>query len=106
MKTVISSTGNQLTSAFDLRFGRCRYFCVFDPSKNDAQFIKNNFSDDKDCVGDKVAELIHSLGAEKVISGDFGNRIIEYLNNYDIQMVILKDNSRSIGEILSLLNDR
>lgn len=106
MKTVISSTGGRLTSHLDLRFGRCQYFCVYDPTTNDICFIKNDFLKNKDCVGSKVASLMDSLGVQKVISGDFGSKIIEHLNASKIQMVILKDNTQTIDEIIGLLSNR
>jgi len=98
-KTVITSLGNELTSQFDKRFGRAEWFCVFDSKTKETTFIKNEFVNSNHGAGTKVAELMFELKADKIISGDFGPKAKELLEELNIQMVIIQD-STSIQEIV------
>jgi predicted Fe-Mo cluster-binding NifX family protein len=100
VKTIITSTGNKEGSPFDLRFGRAGWFCLLDEESGQTTFHKNEFQDASQGAGTKVVEKVVGLGAEKVISGDFGPRAKELLDRFHIQMVILSDTSLTVREII------
>ena len=100
MKTIISSTGNNLDSAFDLRFGRAGWFCLLDEETGETSFYENEHREASHAAGTKVVEKVVELGASKVISGDFGPKAKELLENFKIQMVLLSDDSKSIADIV------
>lgn len=104
MKTIITSTGNQLNSIFDLRFGRAACFCVFDEQTKEVQFIENDSINAASGAGAKAVEKVAELGVTKVISGDFGPKAKELLEKFNIQMVILKDESNTVQDIINNLN--
>ncbi len=104
MKTVITSKGNQEQSTFDLRFGRGAYFCCFDSETKKAEFHKNEFVDAQGGAGTKAAEKMIELGAQKIISGDFGPKAKELLEKFNIQMVIFENDEITIAEILKLIS--
>ena len=99
MKTIISSTGNKLDSGFDLRFGRAAWFCLLDEETGETTFYENENKEVSHGAGTKAVEKLVELGATKVISGDFGPKAKELLEKFDIQMVLLSDDSRSIADI-------
>jgi predicted Fe-Mo cluster-binding NifX family protein len=101
MKTVITSTGKELDSQFDLRFGRAAYFCLFNDESGEHNFIENENVNGNSGVGMKTAEKMVELGVEKVISGDFGPKAKDLLVKFNIQMVVLKDNNGTIEDILN-----
>jgi predicted Fe-Mo cluster-binding NifX family protein len=103
MKTVISSTGNQLESQFDLRFGRASWFCLFDDETKEVDFIENSNKNANSGAGTKAVELMVEKGVQKVISGDFGPKAKELLEKFDIQMVLLQDDQQSIEAIVNNL---
>ena len=103
MKTLISSEGNTLKSEFDLRFGRAAWFCLLDEKSGETLFFENEFKDESQGAGGKVVEKAVELGVSKVISGDFGPKAKDLLEKFNIQMVILPDDNRSIKEIITLL---
>ena len=103
MKTLISSEGNTLKSEFDLRFGRAAWFCLLDEKSGETLFFENEFKDESHGAGGKVVEKAVELGVSKVISGDFGPKAKDLLEKFNIQMVILPDENRSIKEIITLL---
>ena len=104
MKTVITSTGEGENHLFDLRFGRAAWFCVYDDETKSLQFIKNKHLDAASGAGKKVVEEMIELGASKIISGDFGPKAKALLEKFDVQMVILNDDHRTIKEIVDNLN--
>jgi len=103
MKTVITSTGNQASSPFDLRFGRAKYFCLYDEDAKETKFYQNPNTAANSGAGVKTAEKMVELGAQKVISGDFGPKAKDLLERFNIQMVILPDDKRTVQEIINSL---
>jgi len=102
MKTVITAKENNTSSLFDLRFGRGAWFCVYEPETGNTQFVKNEFANAQGGAGTKAAEKMIELGIKKVISGDFGPKAKELLNQFNIQMVILEDDEKTINDIIQL----
>ena len=103
MKTVISSTGNSLNSEFDLRFGRASWFCIYEDSTDEVQFVENSSKDAQSGAGTKAVEIVAELGAQRIISGDFGPKAKKLLEQFDIQMVILNDDRKTIHDIVRQL---
>ncbi len=90
-KTVITSSGNTLTSKFDKRFGRAEFFCLLDEATGQTSFIANEFKDANHGAGTKAAEFMVEQQVNKIISGDFGPKAKELLEKFDVQMVILQE---------------
>lgn len=100
MKIVITATKNDLNAPFDLRFGRCAYFCLYDQEKDQVVFIENEYANAANAAGTKAAERLIELSVEKVISGDFGPKAKELLDRFNMQMIILPDNGQTVADIL------
>lgn len=100
MKTIISSTGSHAASRFDLRFGRAAWFCLLDEASGKISFHQNEFQESTHGAGTRAAERVIELGATKVISGDFGPKAKELLEKFDIQMVIISDDTYTIDDII------
>ena len=103
MKTVITSQGNNPTAQFDLRFGRAAYFCVLDETTGETQFIENQHAEAQGGAGTKAAEKMVELGVNKIISGDFGPKAKDLIGKFNIQMVILRDDSNTVQNIIDKL---
>ena len=100
MKTIISATGNNLDSGFDLRFGRAGWFCLLDEETGKTSFYENEHKEASHGAGTRVVEKVVELGADRVISGDFGPKAKELLEKFNIQMVLISDDSKSIADIV------
>ena len=100
MNTLISSTGNNLDSGFDLRFGRAGWFCLLNEETGETTFHENVNAEASHGAGTKAVEKVVELGATKVISGDFGPKAKELLEKFNIQMILLSDDSKSIADII------
>lgn len=103
MKTVITATGNSSSAAFDQRFGRAAWFCVFDDESGELNFIDNAGVNASNGAGTKAAETMVELGVTKVISGDFGPKAKDLLEKFNIQMVILQNDDDTVQDIVDKL---
>jgi len=100
MKIVITAAGNQLSAAFDKRFGRGAWFCVYDDKSGQAEFIQNPGKDANNGAGTKAAEKMVAMSVDKVISGDFGPKAKDMLEKFNVQMVILQDDGLTVQNII------
>jgi predicted Fe-Mo cluster-binding NifX family protein len=103
MKTIITSTGENINSKFDMRFGRCGWFCVYDTETKETQFIENENKDANGGAGTKTAEKVAELQIKRVISGDFGPKAKMMLEKLQIQMIVLDDQNKTIAQIIDKL---
>jgi len=104
MKTLITSKGNSTDSFFDLRFGRGKYFCIYDDESGKLDFIKNENAEAQGGAGTKTSEKVIELGVKKVISGDFGPKAKDLLNKFGIQMIIINNADKTIMDIIRTLS--
>lgn len=104
MKTIISSTENDIKSQFDLRFGRAPYFCLFDDDNLDqVKFYNNYIPDANNNAGISAAKKALELKATKIISGEFGEQAKKILDNNNIQIVMINDENCTINDIIKRL---
>lgn len=104
MKIVITSAGNSLKSKFDLRFGRAAWLCIYDTESQTTEFIENENKDINGGAGTKTSEKVAELGAQQVISGDFGPKAKALLEKLKIQMIVLDEGNKTIRDIIERLN--
>lgn len=104
MKTAITSKGNTLESKMDQRFGRCKYFVIYDTDSKHAEFVLNPNADAEEGAGPASVQLVASQGVNKIVSGEFGIKIKSLLDSLKIQMIVIKDPDIKIRDIIELLN--
>jgi predicted Fe-Mo cluster-binding NifX family protein len=104
MKVAITSTGNNLESKLDQRFGRCSFFVFYDSETQGMEFIPNPNKDAEEGAGPASVQLVASRNVQKIISGEFGIKIKSLLDSLKIQMIILKEPDKSIRELIDMLN--
>jgi predicted Fe-Mo cluster-binding NifX family protein len=104
MKIIISSQGGELSSGFDPRFGRAPWFCLYDDQTREANFIENKFADSPSGAGKKASELVVELGAERIISGDFGPKAKDVLDKYNVQMLAIEDKKETVANVIEKIN--
>ena len=102
-KTAITSSGNELSSAFDKRFGRAAYYCIYDEAEGITKFIKNENINAPNGAGTRAVEKMIELKVNKIISGDFGPKAKDILSRFDIQMIVLQDDKLTIQDIIHKL---
>jgi predicted Fe-Mo cluster-binding NifX family protein len=105
MKTIITSSENKLSAAFDKRFGRAAWFCIYDELSGAIEFVENLNLNASNGAGTKAAEKAVELNVKKIISGDFGPKAKDLLDKFEIQMVILQDDNLTVENIISKLKN-
>jgi predicted Fe-Mo cluster-binding NifX family protein len=105
MKIAITSTGNNLESKLDQRFGRCSFFVIYDTETGGMEFIPNPNKEAQEGAGPASVQLVASRDVKQIISGEFGIKIKSLLDSLKIQMIILKEPEKSINSIIEMLNN-
>ena len=96
MKVAITSTGNNLESKLDQRFGRCGFFTIYDTETKGMEFIPNPNKDAQEGAGPASVQLVASRNVKKIISGEFGIKIKSLLDSLKIQMIVFKEPEKTI----------
>ena len=100
MKVAISSTGDTLESAVDPRFGRARWFIVFDIDTGEHEAVDNtrNLSRPQG-AGVQAAGTVSRLGASHVITGHCGPKAFQALEAAGIVVQLVPG-----GSVLDAVN--
>ena len=106
MKVAIASQGNTLDSNIDSSFGRCAWFIIIDTETGAMEFIPNPNKDLEENAGTAAVELVATRNVSMIVSGEFGAKIKPLLDSMHIQMVVIKDSTKRVSNIIELLNNR
>ena len=77
MKIAISSTGSDLNSTVDERFGRCPFFAIAEIDNNEiksTEFVENTSANQMGGAGMTAAQAVADKGVNAVITGNMGPR--------------------------------
>jgi predicted Fe-Mo cluster-binding NifX family protein len=80
MNIALTSTGKELTSDIDPRFGRCAYFIVVDTDNMNVEVFQNENKGLSSGAGIQAATFIASKGVQAVITGNCGPNAIDVLS--------------------------
>lgn len=105
MKVAVTSTGNNLESKLDQRFGRCAFFVIYDTDTKGMEFIPNPNKEAEEGAGPASVQLVASRQVTKIISGEFGIKIKSLLDSLKIQMIVYKESEKSIQNIIDMLSN-
>lgn len=101
MKIAITSTGNNPNAMIDPRFGRCAYFAIYDTESKNLEFVENPSAEASSGAGPAAVQFIAKQKVSKVISGDFGNKILSLMEKLNITMQIENDLQQTINDIIN-----
>jgi predicted Fe-Mo cluster-binding NifX family protein len=87
MKIAISSSGTNLDSMIDPRFGRCQYFIYVDPDTLQFESVDNPGLMASGGAGIATAQAISAKGAEVVITGNCGPNAYQVLSAAGIKLI-------------------
>ena len=79
MKIAVSSSGNNLDSQIDPRFGRCAHFVVVDTENMDFEAFDNESIALGGGAGIQAAQFVASKGAEAILTGNVGPNAVKTL---------------------------
>ncbi len=101
MKIAVTSTEKSIDSNVDLRFGRCRYFAIYDTELKIYEFIVNNAKRQEENAAITAADILVENNVKKVISGDFGLNAKVVLNKKKIGMIIVNDKNKTVEQVIN-----
>jgi len=87
MKIGISSTGKDLDSEIDPRFGRCRFFVVVDAGNMEFESHSNENAASMGGAGIQAAQFMADLGVKAVLTGNVGPNAFSTLNAAGIKIL-------------------
>ena len=103
MKVAISSKGDTLDSEMDSRFGRCKFFAIYDSENKSTQFIENTAASFTEGAGPAALQLLTAQGVTKLVSGNFGMKIKTLSSDLSVQLIVMREN-HTIKSIINILN--
>lgn len=86
MKVCLSSSGNDLSSSLDLRFGRCQYFIIVNTENDEVNAISNDANLNAHGAGISSAQSMIDLCVDVVITGNVGPNAMRILENSSIKV--------------------
>jgi predicted Fe-Mo cluster-binding NifX family protein len=85
-KIAIASSGKDLDSPVDPRFGRCPYFLIVETGKNgEFETVPNTAVQAFRGAGISAAQMVVNKKAEAVIAGNFGPKAVAVLSSSGIK---------------------
>lgn len=87
MKICITSSGDSLKSEIDPRFGRCKYFIIWDGDKQSFEAVSNPNVDAGSGVGIQSAQLVVTKNIGLLITGEVGPKAEKVLNAANVQII-------------------
>ena len=89
MNIVVTSTGKELSSQLDNRFGRAKYFILYKTDDSTSSAHDNNMNlSAAQGAGIQAAQNVVDLGAEVVITGNCGPKAFRVLTTAKIKIYI------------------
>jgi predicted Fe-Mo cluster-binding NifX family protein len=87
MRIAVSSSGRDLESPVDPRFGRCPYFVVVDTETMSFEAVPNTSITAASGAGIGAAQLVASKGVKAVLTGNVGPNAFSALSASGVQVV-------------------
>jgi len=89
MKIAVTSTGKELTSDMDPRFGRAAYFIIIDPDTMEYELVENKQALDlPKGAGIQAGQTIVDQNVETLIAGNCGPKAFQVLNQARIKILL------------------
>lgn len=87
MKIAITSTGAKLEDEVDHRFGRCRYFILFDTNTNKFEALENTGAQGMGGVGIQSGQIMADKEVKIVLTGNCGPNAFQTLQAAGIKVI-------------------
>ena len=86
MKIAITSEGPTLDAAIDPRFGRCKYFLIFDTATENFETVENSHAQASGGAGIQAGQSMVSKGVSVVLTGHVGPNALQVLQPAGIKI--------------------
>lgn len=85
MKIALSSVGKTLEDSLDSRFGRCKYFLIYDTDNDELKTIENEGQSAGGGAGIAAAQQIIDEAVDVVITGNLGPNAYDLIKGSEIK---------------------
>lgn len=86
MKIILSSQDNMKDALVDVRFGRCKYFAVYDFEKNTFEFVENTGKESNQGAGIAAAQTVLGLDADALLTERLGPKAFKVLEASNLKL--------------------
>lgn len=86
MMIAITSKGTDINSDADPRFGRCKYFLIYDTETGEYKAVENQNAFASGGAGVSSAQFIAEQGVKAVITGNVGPKALQILEASGIKV--------------------
>ncbi len=86
MKLVITATENKLDSDVDPRFGRCKYFLVYNTETEDFEAVENQAALQGHGAGIQAGQVVGDLEPDAIITGNLGPNAYRVLSQLGLKV--------------------
>ena len=87
MKLCVTSTGDNLESQVDPRFGRCAYLLIVDSETMQFEAIPNVASNARGGAGIQAAQTVSNQGVKVLVTGNVGPNAFKALSAAGIEII-------------------
>lgn len=102
MKVLVTAYGNEITAPIDPRFGRCRFFIVWNSSTGEFEAYANDYASSSG-AGISSAQFAVNHDVQIVITGEVGPHAQQVLQSAGIAVRIT--NAATVSEALDRLRE-
>ena len=88
MKIAVSSSGKNLDSQIDPRFGRCAYFLIVDTDDMNFEAFDNESIALGGGAGIQAAQFVASKGAKAILTGNVGPNAVKTLGAAGVEVFV------------------
>jgi hypothetical protein len=81
----------------------CSYLVFFDKFIRGMEILPNPYKEAEEGAGSDSVKLLASKGTGKIVSGEFAIKIKPLLDSLKIQLIILKNDEKSVQDIINIL---
>ncbi len=105
MIVLISSTGSDLESSAEPRFGRSPWYIKYDTDSEHWEAFENPGKALSGGAGIAAAQFAVDQKVGKVVSGDFGPNASDVLKAAEIEMVRYPQEAKTINDVLKFIKE-
>ncbi|EHN13269.1 NifB/NifX family molybdenum-iron cluster-binding protein [Clostridium sporogenes] len=85
MKIAISSTGKTMENSLDIRFGRCKYFQIYDIESKEVKILENEGQNASGGAGIVASNQLVDEKIDVIITGNLGPNAFEIIEKSGIK---------------------
>ncbi|MFH1049670.1 MAG: NifB/NifX family molybdenum-iron cluster-binding protein [bacterium] len=100
MRLFISADSDDMSGKIDSSFGRCSFFLLYETEDDSFEFVRNPHQDSQTSVGSSVAQSAIEYKVKAVIAVNPGPRAFKLLQNTNIQIYHVPENT-SLKAVIS-----